>query len=58
MNERESLADCLRRLERAGVAYMVTGSMAALHTPPRPASRDRPAKRYEPETRTVTAASG
>jgi hypothetical protein len=29
MNESELLADCLRRLNRAGVAYYLTGSMAS-----------------------------
>jgi hypothetical protein len=29
MNERELLIDCLRRLNRAGVTYYLTGSMAS-----------------------------
>jgi hypothetical protein len=29
MNERELLADCLKRLNAIGIAYMVTGSMAS-----------------------------
>jgi len=29
MNEQELLADCLRRLNRANVAYYLTGSMAS-----------------------------
>lgn len=29
MNERELLVDCLRRLERSGVTYFLTGSMAS-----------------------------
>lgn len=29
MNEKELLADCLRRLNRAGAPYMLTGSMAS-----------------------------
>src|SRR5476651_2402217 len=29
MNEQELLADCLRRLNRSGVVYMLTGSMAS-----------------------------
>ena len=29
MNERELLADCLRRLNRSGVTYYLTGSMAS-----------------------------
>lgn len=29
MNERELLVDCLRRLNRAGIAYFLTGSMAS-----------------------------
>src|SRR5207344_3587117 len=29
MNERELLVDCLRRLNRAGVTYYLTGSMAS-----------------------------
>jgi hypothetical protein len=29
MNERELLVDCLRRLNRTGVAYYLTGSMAS-----------------------------
>jgi hypothetical protein len=29
MNERELLADCLRRLNRTGIAYYLTGSMAS-----------------------------
>jgi hypothetical protein len=29
MNERELLVDCLRRLNRAGVIYYLTGSMAS-----------------------------
>ena len=29
MNERELLVDCLRRLNRSGVTYYVTGSMAS-----------------------------
>ena len=31
MTERELLIDCLQRLNRAGVAYMLTGSMASNH---------------------------
>ncbi len=29
MNERELLIDCLRRLNRTGVTYYLTGSMAS-----------------------------
>jgi len=29
MNERELLVDCLRRLNRTGVVYCLTGSMAS-----------------------------
>jgi hypothetical protein len=29
MNERELLVDCLRRLNRSGVTYYLTGSMAS-----------------------------
>jgi len=29
MNEQELLADCLRRLNRSGVAYYLAGSMAS-----------------------------
>jgi hypothetical protein len=29
MNEQELLADCLRRLNRSGVTYYLTGSMAS-----------------------------
>jgi hypothetical protein len=29
MNERELLVDCLRRLNRTGVTYYLTGSMAS-----------------------------
>ena len=29
MNERELLVDCLRRLNRTGVVYYLTGSMAS-----------------------------
>jgi hypothetical protein len=29
MNERQLLVDCLRRLNRAGVTYYLTGSMAS-----------------------------
>ena len=29
MNERELLVDCLRRLNRSGITYYLTGSMAS-----------------------------
>ncbi len=32
MNERELLVDCLRRLNRTGVTYYLTGSMASMVT--------------------------
>ena len=30
MNEQDLLADCLRRLNRSGVTYYLTGSMASI----------------------------